>query len=63
MSGVFGRIASGLKVKSFNHSTVRAVRGSKMEQVVEVVETTEEVVELTLEQLELIGGGVCTSFM
>jgi hypothetical protein len=28
-----------------------------MEQVIEVVETKEEFVELTLEQLELVGGG------
>ena len=28
-----------------------------MEQVIDVVETKEEVVELTLEQLELVGGG------
>jgi len=28
-----------------------------MEQVIDVVETKEEVVELTLEQLEQVGGG------
>lgn len=34
-----------------------------MEQVIDVVETKEEVVELTLEQLELVGGGCGMSGM
>jgi hypothetical protein len=57
LSGSFGRIGTGLDGSSSNHSTVRTVRGSKMEQVIDVVETKEEVVELTLEQLEQVGGG------
>jgi hypothetical protein len=34
-----------------------------MEQVVEVVETKEEIIELTLEQLEQIGGGSSVNFL
>jgi hypothetical protein len=34
-----------------------------MEQVIDVVETKEEVVELTLEQLEMVGGGACTNLL
>jgi len=34
-----------------------------MEQVIDVVETKEEVVELTLEQLEQVGGGANCVFL
>jgi hypothetical protein len=34
-----------------------------MEQVIDVVETKEEVVELTLEQLEMVGGGSNAVFL
>jgi hypothetical protein len=34
-----------------------------MDQVIDVVETKEEVVELTLEQLEQVGGGAISAFL
>jgi hypothetical protein len=34
-----------------------------MDQVIDVVETEEEVVELTLEQLEMVGGGGCIAVL
>lgn len=34
-----------------------------MDHVIDIVETTEEVVELSLEQLELIGGGCGNSVL
>jgi hypothetical protein len=34
-----------------------------MDQVMEVVETKEEAVELTLEQLEQVGGGASNVFL
>ena len=34
-----------------------------MDQVIEIVETKEEVVELTLEQLEQVGGGAVIALL
>jgi hypothetical protein len=58
----FGRLGIGKRgISEFQTSSGAHRWGIEMDQVIEVVESKEEVVELTLEQLEMVGGGCVTT--